>query len=120
MCSAAPLAFSCVDDLIQRQIAGEVAIADGAVDARVFLIHHATGADVQMPDFGIAHLAGRQSNRGFGSLDQRMGIILPELIEIGFVGAGDGVVGIGYAAAEAIKDEQKYGFGGRRHELILS
>ena len=49
-----------------------------------------------------------------------MWIILPELSEIGFVGAGDCIVIIGDTAAETIKDEQKYGLGDRRHELILS
>jgi hypothetical protein len=97
-----------------------VAVVDGAIDARVFLVNHAPGADVEVPDFRIAHLPGRQADRCFRSLDQGVWVVMPEPIEIRFGGARDGIVGVGDATAETIEDEQENGLFGDRHERILS
>ena len=40
----------------------DLAARDGVADARQVLHHHAAGADVEMPDLGIAHLARRQAD----------------------------------------------------------
>ena len=42
---------------MQRRVLGERSIGNRLADAGEFLAHHAAGADVQVPDFRIAHLA---------------------------------------------------------------
>ena len=46
-----------VDQAGERRRLGDLARRDGVADARQVLHHHAAGADVEMADLGIAHLA---------------------------------------------------------------
>ena len=46
-------------EIQQRGIAGEFAALHRPIDARQVLQHDASGADIHVPDFGIAHLAFR-------------------------------------------------------------
>ncbi len=48
--------FEFVCKLLQCGIGGERAVRNGRIDARQILHHHPAGADVHVPDFGIAHL----------------------------------------------------------------
>ena len=50
------------DQVGERRRAGEAAVLGGLADARQFLHHHAAGADVQVADLGVAHLAVRQAD----------------------------------------------------------
>ena len=58
--------------LDQRRIAGEFAGLDRVIDAREFLVDDTAGADVQMTDFGIAHLPARKADGELGSVDRRV------------------------------------------------
>ncbi len=51
-----------VDQLGQRRRLLDLARGDRVGDAGQVLHHHAAGADVEMADLGVAHLAGRQAD----------------------------------------------------------
>src|SRR4030065_433728 len=73
-------------------IGKEGARTDCPVDARVFLVDHPAGAEIQVPDLGVAHLVRGQANRRLGGVNQGMRVVLPEKIPSGFSGLSDGVV----------------------------
>ena len=58
-----PPAYRLGQHLVLRQI--------GVADAHDVLIDHASRADVQVPDLGIAHLSVRQSDRGARRVERR-------------------------------------------------
>ena len=45
------------DGVQQRPVARELAGLDRVLDARVILVHDAAGADIEMADLGVPHLA---------------------------------------------------------------
>ena len=90
----------------QGRVGKEVSGFDRAVNSREFLIHHAACADIQMAYFGVAHLPLGQADFGFRGVDQRMRMIAPELVPIGFFGLEDGVVGPIGAATKAIQNNE--------------
>ena len=97
------------DDFLERGVAREVAAGDGAVDTGVFLIHHPSCADIEVADFGVAHLPRRQAHSRFGRLDQGVRIAIPVMVEVRFSGTGDGIEVVGPATTEAIQDDQENG-----------
>ena len=48
----------------------ESAVGDRVADAQQFLLHHAAGADVHVPDLGIAHLPVRQADIAAGGVQE--------------------------------------------------
>ena len=86
-------------------------IADGAgaachVDARELLMHHAAGADVEMPDLGVAHLPLRQAHglpRRF-ELGVRAGF--EQLVENRRGRQRNGISGTRGGQAQAVHDDQ--------------
>src|SRR5205807_9003855 len=68
-------------------------IGNGHVDARKVLVDDATGADIEVTDFGIAWLTERQADRLAGSLESGGGIAGEELVVKRSLGASDGVTG---------------------------
>ena len=105
--------FECqVDGVGERFIREERAGADCAVDAGIFLVHHPPGAEVEMADFRIAHLAGRQPDGGLRGVNQGMGVLFPEPVPHRFAGSGDGVVLGILAIAPSIQNDQNQGFRG--------
>ena len=77
MCSAVPFCLAVSTALHQRGIGVEAAVLDGQIDFGQVLVHHASGADVQMSHFGIAHLPSRQSDAQLGGVDQCVRILTP-------------------------------------------
>src|SRR5215471_16247040 len=63
----------------EQRVLEEVAPQDGRVDAGNFLVDDASGADVQVSDFGIAHQSVRQADAFAGSVNESPGILLEEL-----------------------------------------
>ena len=59
----------------------EGTVADGAVDALEVLVEHPAGADRQVADLGVAHLAGRQADRLAGSAELGVRVVAPEPVE---------------------------------------
>src|SRR3954469_12535613 len=58
----------------ERPIAEEAAIGNGAINPYEILHHDAAGAEIQVPDFAVADLMLRQSNRQTRSREQRLRI----------------------------------------------
>ena len=91
------------------------AAGDELVDARDVHLHDAAGADIQMADFAVAHLALGQADERAGGVDQRVGKILEQAVVIGFAREGDGVAfGFG-AVAPAVKNGEDDGSRAFRH-----
>ena len=58
--------LACLCRFVHRRcescVIGQLAIADGFVDASVVLIHDATSTEVHVTNFRVTHLAIRQTN----------------------------------------------------------
>jgi hypothetical protein len=62
MCTALPCGNGFVNRGANGRVLEELAIADRFGDAGEVLIHHSSGAQVHVADFGVAHLAVRQAD----------------------------------------------------------
>ena len=91
----------------QRWVGKKVPGIDGAVDAGELLVHHATGADIQMPDLGIAHLPLGQADFGLGGVDQSMRKIAPKLVPIRLLGLKNSIIRAIGATAETIQNNKE-------------
>jgi hypothetical protein len=60
-----------------------------------------------LADLGIAHLLMRQADRLFGSIDQRMRVVVPQTVKVWFVRKGDCIVVGIFAITEAVEDNQE-------------
>ena len=96
------------DQLEERRRLGEAAVLDGVADARQFLHHHAAGADVQVADLGVAHLAVRQADIAARGVQECVRAALPQPVEVRLARLADGVVGGFLAPAEAVEDHQHH------------
>ena len=70
------------------------------------LEHDAAGADVGVADLGVAHLAFGQTHVQTGGLQQGVGVLGKELIQVGFLRLGDGVARSGGGDAVAVHDDK--------------
>ena len=95
------------------RVVEKASIRDRRVDPGQILIHHPAGAQIHMPDFGVAHLAFRQTHTQAGGMHQRMRAIAQQRTPMRQVRLGHGVVGGILAMAPAIQDQQQYRFGSR-------
>jgi hypothetical protein len=86
----------------------DLAARQRLADARQVLHHHAAGADVEMADFGIAHLTRRQADILAGGHQQRVRAGGPEPVEIGRARLPDGVVCDFVTPAPAVHDHQHH------------
>ena len=98
-----------LDGVAERLIADELAVADRDVDPRVILVDDTAGADVQVPDFGIAHLAFGKADAELRRIDRRVGARREQPPPVRRIGARDRVVGRVLAASEAVEDQQHRG-----------
>ena len=101
-------------------LCARVAVGQGGVNARQILDHYPPGADIHMPDFGIAHLAGRQPDVAGGGVEEGVGALRHKLVPGRRLGQRDGVVVALGARPPAVQDAQHdgarrrplgYGFG---------
>jgi hypothetical protein len=90
-----------------------LAIADGDVDPRVVLVDDAPRADVEVPDFGVPHLAFRQADAKLRRIDGCVRARREQPAPVRCVGARDRVVGSIVAATETVEDQQDDGAGRR-------
>ena len=65
----------------QRGVLEERAVLDRLVHADEILEEDAPGADRQVPDLGVAHLAVREADRGARRLELRVRVLAPEPVE---------------------------------------
>ena len=102
-----------VDGIGQHRIARELSVADRDVDPREILVDDAARADIEVADFGIAHLAFGKADAQLGGVDRRMRAGCEQLAPARRIGARDRVVGRVLAAAEAVEDQQHHRVHGR-------
>ena len=95
-----------VDGGTEHSILLQLTVFDGFVDAGKTLIHHASGAEVHVADFGVAHLAVRQAHGFTGGLDQYVRILLQQAVPGRGIGVGNRIVGGFFTIAPAIEDDQ--------------
>ena len=96
------------DQVRERRRAGEAAVLGGLADVRQLLHHHAPGADVQVADLGVAHLAVRQPDVAAGGVQEGVRAALPQPVEVRLARLTDRVVGGFLAPAEAVEDHQHH------------
>ena len=99
----------------ERRRAGEAAVLGRLADPRQLLHHHPAGADVQVADLGITHLAVRQPDIAAGRVKERVRAGLPEPVEVRLARLADGIVGGLLAPAEAVEDHQHHRSNGLSH-----
>jgi hypothetical protein len=82
-------------------------VLDRLVHAHQVLEEHAAGADRQVPDLGVAHLARGKADRLAGGLQGRVRVLGPELVEDGRLGQLDGVARARRSQAPTIEDDER-------------
>ncbi len=102
----------------QFGIGEEAAVLDGRIDAGEVLVDDPAGAEVHVPDFGVAHLPVRQADEAALGVDQRMRVASQQGVPVRQRRLREGIVGRVFAVAPAVEDEQYDGLGTRirRHE----
>ncbi len=89
----------------------EAAVGDGGVDAGHVHADDAAGAEVEVADFGVAHLAVGEADEVLAGAEEGVGEVAQEPVVDGFAGLGYGVaVDLG-AVAPAVEDGEDDGFG---------
>ncbi len=90
----------------ERRPLEERTVGDGRIDPGQLLQHRPAGAEVQMPDLGVAHLAGRQPYGPVRSLERRVRPAGEEASPAGHVGSCNRV-GVAFPAdPEAVQDDE--------------
>ncbi len=84
----------------------DLAAGDRRIDARQVLHHETTGADVEMPDLGIAHLSLWQADVFARSAQEGVRTARPQTVESGSASLSNGVVSGLLAPAPAVKHDQ--------------
>jgi hypothetical protein len=72
-------------------------------------LHDASGADVEVADFAVAHLSVGQSDEMLAGADEGIGKLAQQLVVGGLAGQGDGVVGGFGAVAPSVEDGEYEG-----------
>src|SRR5208283_1376417 len=90
--------------LLEERDLIELLVGDEEINAGDIHVHDAAGADVEVADFAVAHLAHGEADGGAGGLDEGVGKSAEKFVVGGFAGQGDGIaLGFG-AVAPAIED----------------
>ena len=97
------------DQIDQRRRAGDLARRDGVGDAWQVLHDDAAGADVEMADLGVAHLAVRQADVVARGAQERARPRAPQTVEGRRPRLAHGVVGAILAPTPAIENNQHDG-----------
>src|SRR6266496_3956381 len=98
----------------QHRMLEELTVLDHQLDASGIHVHDASGADVQVPDFAVAHLAFRQADIRPAGLNQCVWIFAQETVVSRLARKRDGV-GFGFGAVTpAVEDDENEWFGVRQ------
>src|SRR4029077_10852161 len=90
--ASAAARFELFDQGHERWRTLDFTAGNGIVDARQVLDHHAAGADIEVTDFGIAHLALGQADVLARSVEKSVRAGLPQPVEIRRLSLANGVV----------------------------
>ena len=94
--------------LAEGRVLVELAGPNSTGDAHQILVDDPPGADRQVSDLGVAHLAVREPDRLSGRVERRVRIALEEPVEHGRVGEGHGVPRPGRGEAPTVEDDEGY------------
>src|SRR5689334_12671130 len=83
-------------------------VRNGAVHPLEILVEDTSRTDSQVPDLGVAHLAGRQADGLAGGSERRMRVARPERVEDRRLGLRDSVPRPGRGAAPPVEDDKRY------------
>ena len=92
----------------QDLVVEELAALDRLVHAHEVLEEDPAGADGEVADLGVAHLAGRQADRLARRLQRRVRVALPQPVEDRRVRELDRVPRAGRGDAPAVEDDEDY------------
>src|SRR5436189_3933792 len=92
----------------ERGVLEEGPVLDRLVHPHQVLVEPAAGADRQVTDLGVPHLAGREPRRLARGLDRRVRVAPPQVVEDGRVRQLDGVPRPRRRAAPAVEDDERY------------
>ena len=106
---ASAAARGVLDGEVHGLVLEEGTVVDGVVDADDFLLDDAPGADVEVPHLAVAHHPLGQPDGAPGALDEGVGIVGVEAVEIRRIGLLDGVSGRIVAMTVAIEDHENNG-----------
>ena len=95
-----------VQTRVQRRMLEETAVLDGDIDAHNVLVDNAARAQVEMSDFGVAHLPFWQADRTPRCVENRAFIGAQPVVVVGGIGLDNGVVGSTLTHAPAVKNNQ--------------
>jgi hypothetical protein len=99
-------ALEALERRADRRVGPELAARHGLVDARQVLLDDGAGAEVQVADLAVAHLALGQPDGGAAGLELRVRVARPEVVEDRRARQVDGVAGPGRREAPAVEDHQ--------------
>ncbi len=102
----------------QHRVGEELAILDHEIDLGDVHVDDAAGAHVEMADFAVAHLPGRQSDEASAGVDQRVGKFGQQLVVVRLARQRDGVSVGRRSVAPAIEDDEDERF--RSHEQLAT
>src|SRR4051812_16169341 len=89
----------------------EFAVLNHELDASRIHVHHTSGADVQVADFAIPHLAFGQSHKWTAGLNERVGIFAQQPVINRLTRKHDSIsFGLG-AVSPAVEDDEHEWFG---------
>ena len=103
----------------QHRLGEELAILNHQLDAGAVHVNNAPGADVEMADFAVAHLAVWQTYIFAAGVNQRVGIFAQQAVIGGFVRHGDGV-GLDFSAITPAVENDKNEWFRTSHKWLLA
>ena len=112
-----PLFARAVDRPHNLRMLVEAAVRDHRIDTRDVHRHHAARADVQMPDFAVAHLPIRQPDKVIRSMQQCVGKLAQQPVVIRFSRLGNCVCVTFRAISPPVQNGQHQRFSHRRSHL---
>src|SRR5580698_1437083 len=101
----------------QHRMGEKLAVLNKQLDAGAVHVHNASGADVEVADFAVAHLTVRQTNILAAGVNQRVRIFAQQAVVGRLAGQCNGV-GFGFdAVSPAVKDDENEWFGTQKQLL---
>ena len=77
--------------VVQRNIIEKDAVFNGLCNLGQFLVNNTSGTDVQMADFGVAHLAFRKAHSKAAGIDSHRRVFSKNSVQFGRFRCGDGI-----------------------------
>jgi hypothetical protein len=101
-----PTLAATVHGLLEKRHVLQLLVGNEQVDARDVHVHDAAGADVEVADFAIAHLAFGKPDVGAGGVDERVGKFFEQHVVGGLARESDGVT-FGFGAESPAVEHSK-------------